>query len=92
MLYCYLRMNIIPFQGELMIKILDLHQTVYELSNQYPEIIPLMRDLEFEQITKPGMLQTARRIMTLPKGCRMKGIPLNTVKEACENHGFTIKE
>jgi hypothetical protein len=75
-----------------MTKILDLNQTVYELTTQYPEILTIMMKIGFENITKPGMLQTAGRVMTLPKGCRMKGIPLNTVKEEFENNGFTIKE
>jgi hypothetical protein len=92
MLHCYLRMNIISFRGEIMTKILDVTQTVYELCNQYPEIMPIMIEIGFENITKPGMLQTAGRVMTLPKGCRMKGIPLDTVKEAFKNNGFTIKE
>jgi hypothetical protein len=75
-----------------MTKILDLNQTVYELTTQYPEIQTIMIKIGFENIIKPGMLQTAGRVMTLPKGCRMKGIPLNTVKEALENNRFTIKE
>jgi hypothetical protein len=75
-----------------MTKILDLNQTIYELTTQYPEILTIMIEVGFENITKLGMLQTAGRVMTLPKGCRMKGIPLNTVKEAFENNGFTIKE
>ncbi len=85
-------MNIISFRGEIMTKTLDLNQTVYELINQYPEIIPIMIDLGFEHITKPSMLQTAGRVMTLPKGCRMKGISLDTVKEAFQHNGFTITE
>ena len=73
-----------------MTKILDLNQTVYELCNQYPEIISIMVEIGFENITKPGVLQTAGRVMTLPKGCRMKGISLDTVKEAFQHNGFTI--
>lgn len=75
-----------------MTKTLDLNQTVYELIHQYPEIIPIMIELGFEQITKPSMLQTAGRVMTLPKGCRMRGISLDTVKEAFQHNGFTMKE
>ncbi len=75
-----------------MTRILDVNQTIYELCNQYPEIMSIMIEIGFENITKPGMLQTAGRVMTLPKGCRMKGIPLDTVKEAFQNNGFTIKE
>ncbi len=75
-----------------MTKVIDINQTIYELHNQYPEIITIMSELGFDNITKPGMLQTAGRVMTLPKGCRMKNIPLQTVITAFQNHGFSIKE
>ena len=59
-----------------MTKVIDINQTIYELYNQYPEIITIMSELGFDNISKPGMLQTVGRVVTLPKGCRMKGIPL----------------
>ena len=73
-----------------MTKILDLNQSVYELCNQYPEIISIMVEIGFENVIKPSVLQTAGRVMTLPKGCRMKGISLDTVKEAFQHNGFKI--
>lgn len=44
-------------------KVIDLNQTVYELYTQYPDILPIMQELGFENVTKPGMLQTAGRVM-----------------------------
>lgn len=73
-------------------KIIDFSQTVYDLTTEYPEIIPLLKELGFEHITKPGMLQTAGRVMTIPNGCRMKDISLDTVREAFQNNGFNINE
>ena len=73
-----------------MTKILDLNQSVYELCNQYPEIISIMVEIGFENVIKPSALQTVGRVMTLPKGCRMKGISLDTVKEAFQHNGFKI--
>lgn len=87
-----LRINIIVIRGAIMTKILDLNQNVYELCNQYPEIIPIMIELGFENVIKPGMLLTVGRVMTLPKGCRMKEISLDTVKKAFQDSGFIIKE
>ncbi|WP_071458982.1 DUF1858 domain-containing protein [Bacillus massilinigeriensis] len=75
-----------------MTKVIDINQTIYELYNQYPEIITIMSELGFDHISKPGMLQSAGRVMTLPKGCRMKGISLQTAISAFERHGFSIKE
>ncbi|HWO96109.1 MAG TPA: DUF1858 domain-containing protein [Bacillus sp. (in: firmicutes)] len=73
-------------------KMIDFSQTVYDLTTEYPEIIPLLKELGFENITKPGMLQTAGRVMTIPNGCRMKNISFDAVKEAFKNNGFNISE
>ncbi|MFX3624974.1 MAG: DUF1858 domain-containing protein [Ectobacillus sp.] len=75
-----------------MAKVIDLKQTVYQLCTQYPELIPIMKELGFDNITKPGMLQTAGRVMTLPNGCRMKNISLDTAKQTLESYGFSIQE
>lgn len=74
-----------------MSKVIDIQATIYELYSKYPEVLLIMVELGFDQIAKPGMRQTAGRVMTLPKGCRMRGIPLKTVKEAFRNHGFEIE-
>ncbi|WP_209121310.1 DUF1858 domain-containing protein [Alkalihalobacillus sp. BA299] len=73
-------------------KKIQFSHTVYELTTAHPEIISILQEQGFDQITKPGMLQTAGRMMTIPNGCRMKGISVDTVKEALRNHGFTIVE
>ncbi|PEA54992.1 hypothetical protein CON64_09910 [Bacillus pseudomycoides] len=75
-----------------MTKIIDISQTVCDLANKYPEIIPILKELGFKQITKPGMLNTAGRVMTIPNGCRMKGISFDIVKKTFKNNGFNIKE
>lgn len=50
-----------------------------------------MYRLGFEAIAKPGMLQTAGRYVTIPKGAKMKHIPLDQVIELFEANGFTVK-
>ena len=47
---------------------------VYELVTQYPKALDCMVELGFKDIVKPGMLQTAGRVMTLRKGIAMKKI------------------
>ena len=56
-------------------KEIDLSKTLYELVAQYPEIQEIMSQLGFTAINQPGMLQTAGRYMTIPKGAQMKKIP-----------------
>lgn len=71
-------------------KLLDLSKPVYELVNLYPEVKDIMYGLGFEAIKKPGMLQTAGRYVTIPKGAKLMHIPLDKIIETFEQHGFTV--
>lgn len=79
-------------EGDSMIKILDFSKTIYELSKETPEIIEIMKSLRFDAITDPVMLNTAGRVMTIPKGAAMKGIALDQIKKELINQGYVIKE
>ncbi len=73
-------------------KIIDLTKSVHDLCKENPEIIEILKELGFDQITNPAMLNTAGRFMTIPKGAVMKGVDLGKIKEEMENKGFTVKE
>lgn len=75
-----------------MAKVIDLNQPVYSLCTQHPELIALLQELGFSQITKPGMLQTAGKVMTLPNGCRMRRLSIDTVIQTLEKNGYTINK
>lgn len=71
---------------------LDLKQSVHTLCSQYPELIKIMADMGFEDITKPGMLASAGRFMTIPKGAKLKKLDMEEIKQKLIENGFTIKE
>ena len=73
-------------------KKIDLSKSVYELCTEYPQIIDIMKELGFESITNPGMLNTAGRFMTISKGAKMKNINMEQIKERFQREGFEIKE
>ncbi|MEN6470730.1 MAG: DUF1858 domain-containing protein [Clostridiaceae bacterium] len=73
-------------------KTIDLSKTVYELCARDPDVIEVLAGLGFTDITKPGMLHTAGRFMTIPKGAAMKRIELSLVKEAFTKRGYTVLE
>jgi hypothetical protein len=73
-------------------RVIDFSKSVRELCLEYPEVVDIMRELGFESITNPVMLNTAGRFMTIPKGAVMKGIELGRIKEAFMSRGFEIKE
>ncbi|NLP34721.1 MAG: DUF1858 domain-containing protein [Clostridiales bacterium] len=73
-------------------KVIDLKKNVFELCNEYPELKNLLAQVGFRDITKPGMLATAGRFMTLPKGANAKKIDFGKVKQSLMDHGYQIKE
>lgn len=70
---------------------IDLNKTVHEICSESPEVIEIMKGLGFKDIVKPGMLNTAGRFMTIPKGARMKGISMEKIKKAFIEKGYQIK-
>lgn len=73
-------------------KIVDLKKSVYEICQEHPEAVAILAEVGFSEITKPGMLDTVGRVMTIPKGARMRRINLDDVKEAFERHGYQVVE
>lgn len=74
------------------LKPIDLTQSVHTLCTQYPDLIPVMEELGFSDITKPGMLATAGRWMTIPKGAALKKLEMDTIIQKLAEHGFIAKE
>ena len=72
-------------------KTIDLNQSVYSLCKEFPELIEVLADLGFKDITKPGMLGSVGRIMTITKGASMKNIDLDLIKKKLEEQGFSVK-
>lgn len=75
-----------------MAKVIDFSKSVYELSQEHPEIIAIMKELGFDSITNPTMLKTAGRVMTIPKGAAVKRIPMEQIKQAFQEKGYAVKE
>ncbi|ASN62540.1 DUF1858 domain-containing protein [Latilactobacillus curvatus] len=73
-----------------MAKQIKLSQTVYELVTAYPEVVPVLVEIGLDGVTNPALLNTAGRFMTLPKGAKMKQIPLTTIIASLEAQGFEV--
>lgn len=71
-------------------KIISLNETIYELCTKYPEIKDILKELGFVDIANPIMMNTAGRVMTIPKGAQMKNIDIETIKEKLKQNGFEI--
>lgn len=73
-----------------MAKKLDMSKSVYELVNQYPELVGILEGLGFKEITKPAMLNSVGKVMTIPKGAKMKKISMLKVVPALMSEGFEL--
>lgn len=71
-------------------KIIDFRKTVYELATEHPEFKEIMASVGFKEITEPEILASAGKIMTVPKGSRMKGIPMEQILKAFREKGFQV--
>ena len=71
-------------------KKLDLNKTVYELTEEYPELIGILSELGFLGVKNPLARRTLGRITTIPQGCKRQGKDLNEVISKLKERGFEI--
>ena len=71
-------------------KKLDLSKSVYDLVTEYPEVTEIMKSLGFSEITNKVMLNSVGKIMTIPKGAKMKGVSMIDIVGAFMKAGFTL--
>ena len=72
-------------------KSIDFSRSVYELVTEYPELADVMDELGFSEVKKPAMLHSVGKLMTIPKGAKMKGVEMLDVVAALIKAGFTIE-
>ncbi len=70
---------------------LDLSKTVYDLTEQYPELVPLLKQLGFLGVANPIARATLGRMTTIPQGCDKIGASLPDVIRKLEEAGFEVK-
>lgn len=71
---------------------INLHESVYALCKAYPELVEILAAMGFKDITRPGMLASAGRFMTIPKGAALKKLDMNNIKEKLAESGFSVEE
>lgn len=73
-------------------KVISTSDTIFDLVTLHPELKEVLFELGFIDIIKPGMLNTAGRLMTLSKGSKLKKISLAVLSIKLEAYGFKLKE
>lgn len=69
---------------------ISLDTPVKELIHAYPEVKEIMVELGFKAITKPGMLSTVGKYMTLRKGSTLRYVELGIIVNKFREHGFNL--
>ena len=72
-------------------KEIDLNKSMYELTEKYPELIEIMKDMGFYGVVKPIVRNTLGRVTSLSQGCQKQGKDLDEVIQRLEQEGFTVK-
>jgi len=73
-------------------KEVDLNKSVYELTETYPGLIEILKELGFLGVVNPVVRKTLGRKTTIPQGCNKQGKDLNEVIKILEEKGFRVKE
>ena len=74
-----------------MMRDIDLKKTVYKLTETYPELIEVLKDMGFLGVANPVVRKTLGKITTIPQGCQKQGKDLNEVIKKLEEMGFKVK-
>lgn len=74
-----------------MIKI-NINTKIHELIKQYPDIKDIMKNLGFDNIVNPVMLNTVGKIMTLKTGSEMKKIDIEIIKQEFLKHNYLLED
>ena len=72
-------------------KEINLKKSVYDLTEQYPELIGILKEMGFLGLTNPIMRATMGKVTTIPQGCKKMGMDLDEVKGVLKEKGFEIK-
>jgi len=74
-----------------MLKLIDLKKNVYELTETYPELIEVLKEMGFLGVANPVARKTLGKLTTIPQGCKKQGEDLNEVIKKLKELGFKVK-
>ena len=72
-------------------KEIELKKSVYELTESYPELINILKEMGFFGVANSVVRNTLGRVTTIPQGCEKQGKDLAEVIKELEMQGFTVK-
>jgi hypothetical protein len=73
-------------------KEIDLDKTLFQLTEQYPELVSILGDFGFLGVKIPIIRKTLGKKTTLREGCKKQGKNVDDVRAMLEEKGFTVRE
>ena len=70
---------------------IDLDASIYDLTEEYPELIEILKEMGFFGVARPVVRNTLGKVTTLAQGCERQGKDLGEVISTLETRGFTVK-
>ena len=70
-------------------KEISIDTSIHDLTEMYPELIPVLVGLGFAGVADPAMRQSHGKVMTIRKGSQMLGKDPADLVKSLEKHGFT---
>ena len=71
-------------------KLIDMNKSLYELTEEHRELIPILVDLGFSGVAFPEMRSTHGKEMTIPAGVEKFGLDIEEVMQALRDQGFEV--
>ncbi len=71
-------------------KTINLDDTLFKITEEDPELIPVLKDLGFAGVSNPVMRNTHGRIMTINMGIDKLGMNKEAIVKALTEKGYNI--
>lgn len=71
-------------------KTIDLHRTLFDLTEEYPELIDIFFELGLEGVIHPEMRRTGGKNMPVIEGLKRHGVSLEDAVKALGEKGFKV--
>lgn len=73
------------------LKEIDLNQTLYDLTEEHPELIMVFQEIGLSGVANPSMRTTAGRTVKVIEGIQRHKLTLEEVIKKLELAGYTVK-
>ncbi len=72
-------------------KEIDLTKSLYDLTEEFPELIEVLKGIGFLGVANPVARNTMGRETTVPQGCQKMGLDMAEVVKTLTEAGFEVK-